>query len=353
MFADVTIHDSYITVQPAAEETLRLWFLGGWIAVFGAVVGSFLNVVIFRLPLGLSVSHPGSRCPECKHPIRWHDNVPVFGWLLLGGRCRDCRAKISARYPLVEAFVAALFVWTALCDVFWGGAWAAVNATQQVQNVPLAPGLPWQQFGYHLLLLCTLVCLGLIDFDDRDAPPRLCLPALVVGLALPLVSLGLRPLHANQTVQSLAANRPVVAALFDGLAGLAMGAVLGCLVASASPRREGSNSLAPAAARRIYQIVAAPSLLGIFLGWQAVCWVVIGGILLYGVACSVATQRNKHLGGPVISVCLVGCLLAPAWSLLIEAPSWQDWLTASYVPLTAVALAVAAGFLRRRQLQPG
>ncbi|MGB5975475.1 MAG: prepilin peptidase, partial [Nodosilinea sp.] len=92
--------------------------------VFGAAVGSFLNVVIYRLPAGLSLLHPPSRCPQCHTRLAPRDNVPVLGWLWLKGRCRYCRAPISPRYPLVEAFTGALFLAT-----FWlfGLTWATVG----------------------------------------------------------------------------------------------------------------------------------------------------------------------------------------------------------------------------------
>ncbi len=81
-----------------------------WLLAMGGAIGSFLNVVVYRLPAGMSLVHPGSHCPACKRPIRWHDNVPVLGWLWLAGRCRDCRSWISLRYPLVEAITAAAFL---------------------------------------------------------------------------------------------------------------------------------------------------------------------------------------------------------------------------------------------------
>lgn len=81
-------------------------FILAWFFVTGSVLGSFLNVVIYRVPRGLSLVHPPSRCPVCLHPIRWYDNVPVFGWFLLRGRCRDCGTRIALRYPLVEALSA-------------------------------------------------------------------------------------------------------------------------------------------------------------------------------------------------------------------------------------------------------
>ncbi len=77
---------------------------------FGAVVGSFLNVVIIRVPLGESLVHPPSRCPHCGHPVRFYDNVPILSYFLLRGKCRDCRESISFRYPLIEAITACLSV---------------------------------------------------------------------------------------------------------------------------------------------------------------------------------------------------------------------------------------------------
>jgi len=86
-----------------------VWLLAAWLTVLGGVIGSFLNVVVYRLPRGKSLVAPGSHCPLCGKPIRWYDNVPVLGWIALRGRCRDCRAPIAMRYPLVEAVAAATF----------------------------------------------------------------------------------------------------------------------------------------------------------------------------------------------------------------------------------------------------
>ena len=85
------------------------WFIVVWLIVVGAAVGSFLNVVVYRLPLGISLVHPPSHCPKCGKRIPWYDNVPVLGWIMLRGRCRQCHNPISARYPMVEAITAAMF----------------------------------------------------------------------------------------------------------------------------------------------------------------------------------------------------------------------------------------------------
>ena len=83
-------------------------------AIFGLIVGSFLNVVIYRLPRGESIAYPASHCPSCSHALSSLENVPLISWIIQGGRCRHCRSPISSRYPLVEALTAALFALTAL-----------------------------------------------------------------------------------------------------------------------------------------------------------------------------------------------------------------------------------------------
>jgi len=128
--------------------------------LFGALVGSFLNVVIHRLPRGESLLRPGSRCPSCGRAIKPWNNVPLFAWLWLRGRCRDCGARIPLRYPLVEALTAALFAGIAL----------RFGAT------PMAP--LWMAFGAALLAAAA------IDFDHRVIPDEISLGGLAVGLTL-------------------------------------------------------------------------------------------------------------------------------------------------------------------------
>lgn len=135
------------------------------VGLLGLAVGSFLNVVIYRVPAGLSVVRPGSHCPDCDAPIRpWH-NVPVAGWLALRGKCADCGSPISPRYPLVEAATAALFVLTALLQ--WNRA-----------QLPLLPAL--------LYLGAVGIALAAIDLDCQRLPNAIVLPSYPV-LAVLLV----------------------------------------------------------------------------------------------------------------------------------------------------------------------
>ena len=134
------------------------WLIILWLCLFGGAIGSFLNVVVYRLPLGISLIRPPSHCPACKQPIRRFDNVPVFGWIMLRGRCRNCRSPISIRYPLVEAVTAAMF-----------------GVLAVVEN-PLSVAYPCQ-----LVLLCTVLCAALIAIDNKRPPLRLFIPALAAG----------------------------------------------------------------------------------------------------------------------------------------------------------------------------
>jgi leader peptidase (prepilin peptidase) / N-methyltransferase len=125
----------------------------------GAAVGSFLNVVVYRVPAGLSVLWPPSRCPKCFHQLGMGENIPIFGWLLLRGKCRHCHTPISPRYPIVEALTAMIFV--------------------LVYN---RYGLSIQTVGYSLLM-CWLLALTLIDLDTMTLPNPLTQSGLVLGLA--------------------------------------------------------------------------------------------------------------------------------------------------------------------------
>jgi leader peptidase (prepilin peptidase)/N-methyltransferase len=171
---------------------------------FGLAFGSFLNVCVYRLPLGLSVVKPGSACPNCKRPIAFYDNLPVLGWLLLRGRCRQCKAKISPRYLVVELLTATLFL---VCYFYFGFTLAT---------------LKYCVFGF--------LVLGLIftDAETKLLPDALTLP----GLGLGLLFSALVPVRdvASQFLPSMV-NLPFSAeiatrlfSIVDSLLGAALGA---------------------------------------------------------------------------------------------------------------------------------
>jgi leader peptidase (prepilin peptidase)/N-methyltransferase len=221
------------------------WLIAVWLFAIGGAVGSFLNVVIYRLPAGMSLVQPGSHCPACKTPVRWFDNVPMLGWVILRGRCRDCRAKISARYPIVEAITAGLFLLLGVVECLGEGAKLPVRAEG------LSPS--YLTYAYHLLLLCTLLAAVMIEADRHRVPVRLVVPAMVVGLCAPLVWPNLHPVSEHWLFLG-----GWIAGLVDGTSGLAAGLLLGWLASHTCTAEQKPG------------MILGPACVGLFLGWQAI-----------------------------------------------------------------------------------
>lgn len=205
-------------------------------ALFGLIVGSYLNVVIHRLPRGISTVLPRSRCPSCDAAIRARDNLPVISWLLLRGRCRRCGARIAWRYPLVEAVTATLFV---ACMETWG---------------------PTPDAAVGALFGSALIVLALIDLEHYVLPDRITLPGIAVGVA----------------VQPLLVQGGVVPALM----GAALGAGVLLLVYGAWLLLRGEEGMGLGDVKML-------AMVGAFLGWKGVVvtlfFASLGGTLAAGV----------------------------------------------------------------------
>ena len=140
------------------------WLLVLLVALFGACVGSFLNVCIYRLPRRESLLWPGSRCTSCGRALSWYENVPILGWMALGGRCRTCRAPVSWMYPAVEIITALTFL----------SGYLLYGLT------PLA--------AVRVLFACALIVLFVTDLQHKILPNVITLPGIVVGLRVQPVS---------------------------------------------------------------------------------------------------------------------------------------------------------------------
>ncbi len=130
--------------------------------LFGLLVGSFLNVCIFRLPRGTSIVWPASACGSCRRELRWFENIPIVSWVVLGAKCARCKAPISLQYPLVEGITAVLFVLV-------------------VATTPAGP-----QLAARLLFVCALIVLFGIDLEHQILPNSITLPGIVIGVLFSL-----------------------------------------------------------------------------------------------------------------------------------------------------------------------
>jgi len=205
--------------------------------ILGAMLGSFLNVCVYRLPRGESVVAPGSHCPGCGKPIAWYDNVPVLSYLALRGRCRRCGTAISAQYPLIELAVALVWAGTV---VHWGAGWDALSAA---------------------VLTTLLLGMALTDARHYLIPDEFSLGGLGAGLALSLVPGGISPLASVVGAAAGFALLWVVKAAGDWA--LARGMIHGeelqqVLEAGEKPTTLGGGDLKMMA------------MVGSFLGWRGV-----------------------------------------------------------------------------------
>jgi leader peptidase (prepilin peptidase)/N-methyltransferase len=229
----------------------------------GANIGSFLNVVVWRMPLGISIVHGDSRCPICSTKIASRDNIPIFGWLGLGGQCRACRTEISPRYPIVEAITGTVFLLFYFVELISGGAnlpVRGINAYRGVLWIIMYP--KWDVIGlylYHCYLFCVLLVLTLMALDRSRIPRRLLIFAFTVAIALPLAfpDLALVPVWPSLPTGLISS------AAYVG-AGTIVGLLIGCVLNWAwrrSLQHEPSEQMAT---------IPSFGLIGAVFGWQAV-----------------------------------------------------------------------------------
>lgn len=310
-----------------------------WFFYVGACIGSFMNVVIFRLPLGRSVVSPPSRCPQCGAFIRWHDNLPVLSWLLLRGRCRNCQTPISARYPIVEFLVGLIFMSLAMQAVVRGGPW-------WLMNVPPRALLhePWwhliMAYVYYVLLVCTLICAAYITWDGHRVPARLYGPAWIAGLVVPVVWSEVRPLDLSPA-DWLAA---MLHAWHQGLLGLALGLVLGLIFDRVRDVRTPQG-------KPLGGIALALTTCGWLLGWRVVLVVTTIGLLIALVGQLLIRRRQEVArAAPLSGIATATTLLVLAGRLVFD--RWQFVTSVRTIGLlfgsllTTIVLALLLRWLR-------
>ena len=229
-----TTGSSRLLTDMSLSESIRLHAVSGVVMLMflaaGASIGSFLNVVIYRLPRRRALLWPPSACPNCETRIAGKDNVPILAWLKLGGRCRQCRVAISARYPLVEALVGAILVLFYYRELLSGG----VNLPVRQPN--LYNGIVWillytkwdlvSLYFFHMLLLVLLLAWGMINYDRFRVPWVSVLLTSGLFVCLPSVFPHLNPTIAEWKLGQL----PVPNAMLATATGFLTGGVLGLIL---------------------------------------------------------------------------------------------------------------------------
>jgi len=237
--------------------------LGAFVFVFGAVIGSFLNVCIYRLPEQQSIAKPLSQCPHCHHPIRFYDNIPLISYLILKGKCRDCGEKISWRYPLVELVTAILAL------LLFAKFYLTLN------------------FLVFFIFTAVLIVITFIDLDHQIIPDLLTLPGIPIFFLLAVFVVGVPWMEA------------AIGLLIGG--GVLFAIALGYEVIT---KREGMGG----------GDIKLLAMIGGFLGWKSLIFVLLFSSLLgavIGIALVLIKKEDMKYAvpfGPFLSAAAVAYL---------------------------------------------
>lgn len=323
------------------------WAVAAWVFVVGACVGSFLNVVIYRLPAGMSIVHPPSHCPACHRPIRCYDNVPIASWVILRGRCRDCGATFSSRYAWIElasgAMLFALAATGPLCR------YPSLGAMLDDAGAIAA----WSQVAHLAALLACIWAAAMIARDGHRPPGRLFLTPAVIGLGVAILwpQLYAMPELATLGIPDL---RIGPATTWTGACGAAVGAIAFDIAVRLSrglpPRKVGP------AKQRNDRAALLGATSGLFLGWQLTVIATVVACWLRLIQVSVTILFSKPPAAPnrswpacfalAASIVLLAFRTWAAQAHAIRSPPWPDgW---PWWPLGACLAIVVPAWLARR-----
>lgn len=337
-----------LPAAPLGEQfILRLMELViyGWFFMLGASIGSFLNVVIYRLPLGMTLLG-SSRCPYCRSSIRVRDNLPVFAWLALRGRCRICRLPISARYPIVEFTVGVVFLVLACLELFGGG---ANLPSYQESNQSSVSWLVQQQdwslvliYAYHCLLISVLLSWSYIRYDRRSLPEMYVVFVMFAGIVMAAIWPKVHPVMSFDLSEVFNFMEDLVQRFSPSVLGLGCGILLGTLWQLALPRRHSSKK-----PRQLPLWTTVWATIGLFLGWESVFMLALPSAALWLIKCLLSPiVRRFQTVPPLACVSLMVFLFICLWRVVYD---WASAVTSEATmfgwlavpPASAILVAVA------------
>ncbi len=327
-------HFAELILPRLIDVTVFLWLF--WV---GSSVGSFLNVVAWRMPRGESINGR-SYCPRCQTQLTARDNFPVFGWLALAGRCRTCRLPISARYPIVEAIVGSCVTVVGITELYRLS--LPLYGSAGYYGPIWAPNISMPQLSlllYHVVAICTLFACGLIRFDGKPIPTRLMAFAIAATL-VPLLAfppLGIVPWQVISLDASNAGNEHLSALV----------RVLCSLVAAAFFARTLARSLCPTAdpkldplgsgTAKLLNLIAMLSIASLVIGWQSLPGVIV-------VAAMVALVARRLTGRGALASLEISLPIAMTFQIALWRRLHQSgyWPSIDVAPWVILAYAAAA-----------
>ncbi len=311
--------------------------------VLGAAIGSFLNVVVYRMPRGMPLLGRKSHCPACETPLTFRENLPIVGWLRLRGRCRSCSAPIAPRYPLVEAATGSIVLALLFLELLSGGGSVPVRRPNSYNGVVWILWYPkWDLIGlfaYHVVLLCSVLAVTLIAVDRARIPIRLILFAIAIGYLGPIIAPNLHPVPPLEPRPSwLPKSGPSASEVVNGMIGHLAGLIVGGILHLGARRPSG--------------ILVVLGLAGLYLGWQAaVSTGLIAAstmLVLVGASRLIAPLRAVS---PVAAVGVAVLVQILGWRWLSELPVWPSHnASTAEMAGTLTLIAILSGIAR--WLQP-
>ncbi|GAA4427700.1 prepilin peptidase [Bremerella cremea] len=298
------------------QTVLIAGFLYTWFFFFGATVGSFLNVVIWRMPRGETVVTRPSRCPFCSTKLAWNDNVPVLGWLMLGGRCRTCRLPISPRYPLVEAAMGLIFLVLLQTEVLQGGSNLPGHAAIALSYARAMLELKFEMlsiYAFHCYFFSLMMCWALIAWDRSRMPLTLNVVAYGVGFFAPLIWPELYPVAWSDSTFDSFHDAARLSVFLTAICGIVAGTIGGAVLRLALPKPERTD-----ASHRLgipIMLVAV----GLYFGWQAVLAVAAMSLAIAILLTPLqkARQRVDFAGSLEIALLVASVVFVLSWKFWI------------------------------------